>query len=291
MKKWWMLMGIVTAWEACVAWAEKVELPKGVPFAASTLSAPEIPLTAEKELEAYRFSGQVKASKNSELSFQVAGHIQKRWVEAGARVKKGDVLAQLDDEDFQKGLQLAESKKRLAQLQKEVAYKEYQREVQLKEAHASTGTAFDMKKSAFDQASLSVDVANVELQMAQTRLGRTQLRAPYDCIVGKMLKNEFEYVNTGVGILTVYESGHLEIHFQVPAPLLGKIQVGQMLDVKVPAGKVQGEARVIRVVDVVEEATRTFEVVGELLTPAPQLVAGLFAQAQLQPEKKSKEGK
>ncbi len=260
--------------------AKLVELPQGVPFSTPTQGPAVAMPTAAFELKTYKFSGQIMAPRISELSFQQAGHIQ-FLQQPGTVVKKGDVLARLGAFDFEQGLHLAQSRKKLADIQLANAKQEYEREAQLRKAQASTEMAFDMKKTAYEQAKVGVDVATVELRMAKNRLDQSDLVAPYDCAIGKKLKNEFEYINTGVGVLTVYEIGRVEVHFHVPESFLGQIHLQDHLQVIVPAVKFQGEAVVIRVVGIVDEHTRTFEVVGQLSMPSAQVGPGLFAQAQL----------
>ncbi len=260
--------------------AKVVQMPKEVPFSATGKPLAATVSTTAEELKSHRFSGQIMAPRDSELSFQQPGHIQ-FLQQPGAVVKKGEVVARLDEFDFQQGFSLAQSKKKMADIQAENAKREYEREVQLRASQASTDTVFDMKKSAYEQAKVGVNVAAVELQMAKERLNRAHLLAPYDCAIGKKQKNEFEYINTGMGVLTVYEIGRVEVHFHVPESFLGQIHVKDLMQVTVPAVGFQGEATVLRVVSVVEERTRTFEVVGQLTTPSPQVVPGLFAQAQL----------
>ena len=63
----------------------------------------------EPREQAQALPGIVKARTESELSFRVGGRIERRVVDAGAFVHKGDALAYLDQTDFQLQLEQAEA--------------------------------------------------------------------------------------------------------------------------------------------------------------------------------------
>src|SRR5580704_9542410 len=67
------------------------------------------------DLSAQAFAGDVRARQESPLSFQIGGHLVRRLVDMGARVKKGQVLAELDPGDV--GLQVEAARGQLSTAQ------------------------------------------------------------------------------------------------------------------------------------------------------------------------------
>ncbi|RZI81327.1 MAG: biotin/lipoyl-binding protein, partial [Pseudomonas sp.] len=55
-----------------------------------------------------RFAGTIQARYESTLGFRVSGRIARRWLDVGAQVKPGDILATLDPTDQQNQLRAAE---------------------------------------------------------------------------------------------------------------------------------------------------------------------------------------
>ena len=76
---------------------------------------------AEPKAEALRFSGVVQSVTSTQLSFEVAGRIERILVDEGTRVRRGQPLAQLDRTDYR--LQLREAEARLRQLEADLARK------------------------------------------------------------------------------------------------------------------------------------------------------------------------
>lgn len=229
----------------------------------------------------YRFTGQISSTRKSLMAFRVTGFINQIVARPGTPAKKGDVLATLDDRDFVLRVELAKARKDLARVSLDAAQKEYQREVQLKKESASTATTFDRIKAAFDQATLSLKLADLDYESAALALADTKLTAPYDCVVASQIKYDGENVQSGNAVLEVYDVGEPELTLSVPERLMGQVQVGSKLKVQVPSANYSGEAEIIRLVPVISEKTRTFQVIGKLVAYDPKIVPGSYAEATM----------
>jgi hypothetical protein len=71
------------------------------------------------------------------------------------------------------------------------------------------------------------------------------------------------------------------LNFQVPERLAGKIKVGDKLKVSIPATGFAGDLEIVRLVPVVEQASRTFRVIAKAPEQDQRVVPGLYAEAQL----------
>lgn len=240
-------------------------------------AAPEAPA---QEVE-YRFTGQISSVRRSQLGFRQTGFIQSIVARPGTAVKKGEVLATLDDRDFVLRAELAKARKDLAQVSLGAAEKEFQREVQLKKENASTATTFDKIKAAYDQARLSLKLADLDYETAQLALADTKLTAPYDCVVATQIKYDGENVQSGNAVLEIYDVGEPELSLSVPERLMGQVKVGSRLKVEVPSANFSGDAEITRLVPVISEKSRTFQVIGKLVAYDPRVVPGSYAEATM----------
>jgi RND family efflux transporter MFP subunit len=228
-----------------------------------------------------RLSGEVASQTKSQLSFRVGGFIQDLKVKTGMTCKKGDVLAVLDTRDYKLSLDMARSQKEMARVALGNAQSEFQREEELKKANVSTESMFDKLKTGFDKARLDLQMADLKLTQAEQAMQDTKLTAPYDCVVTKQLKNVGERVNPGDAVFELYNTSDVELTFQVPERLAGKIKVGDKLKVSIPATGFAGDLEVVRLVPVVEQASRTFRVIAKAPDQDQRVVPGLYAEAQL----------
>lgn len=233
----------------------------------------------------YRLTGAVSSTRKANLAFRVGGFIAKIEAEPGTVVKKGAVLAVLDDRDFVMRIELAKAKRDLAKVGLESAQEEFEREQQLKKENASTGTAFDKVRAVHDQAELNLKLAELDLRAARDALEDTKLKAPYDCVVAKKLKDEAEHVHSGqAGAATVFEiygTGGIEISLEAPELLASQFALGTELKVIVPSSNFSGNAKIVRLVPVISEKTRTFQIIAKLDSSESRVLPGSYAEATL----------
>ncbi len=229
----------------------------------------------------YRLTGTVSAIRNSQIAFRTAGFVSEIKVKPGKAVKKGEVLGTLDDRDYVLRLALAKAHRDQAKVALEVAEKDYKREKQLKDDNASTETVFDKMRAAYNQADLSLKLAEIELATAQNALQDTRLAAPYDCVVASQMKHEGENVPVGTPVFEVYDTSAPEITLQVPERLMSTVAVGAEMTVTVPSAAYSGKAQIIRMVPVIMQKTRTFEITVKLQDANAKVVPGSYAEATL----------
>ncbi len=247
---------------------------------ASGAAAPSTSTTPDGNVNT-RLSGEVASQTKSQLSFRVGGFIQDLKFKTGMACKKGDVLAVLDTRDYRLSLDMARSQKEMARVALNNAQSEFQREEELKKANVSTESMYDKLKTGFDKARLDLQMADLKLTQAEQAMQDTKLVAPYDCVVTKQLKNVGERVNSGDAVFELYNTTDVELNFQVPERLAGKIKVGDKLKVSIPATGFAGDLEVVRLVPVVEQASRTFRVIAKAPDQDQRVVPGLYAEAQL----------
>lgn len=239
--------------------------------------------TLDKGID-YRLTGEVTSQRKSALAFRVGGFIQTIHVKPGAALKKGEALATLDDRDFVIRAELARAKVQLARVAADDAEKEFRREQELKRENASTGASFDKVKAAFDQAKLQQRLAELDLQSAELALKDTKLVAPYDCVVATQLHYDGESIAAGGGpavatVFEVYDTSEPEITLTAPERMLGQIHVGTKLTIAVPSVGFSGKGEVVRMVPVVADKTRTFQVTARLSERSSKIVPGNYAEA------------
>jgi multidrug efflux system membrane fusion protein len=232
-------------------------------------------IAADKGVKYSRtFSGNITSEIESKLSFRVNGTIVNKYVKLGDYIKKGQVLAELDNNDYklsmenslaqyenslagiaeaEAGLKSAEasfenSKNEFSRMEKlyyddNVSKSDYDiakanngvTEAQLAQAEAS-------KKSA--QASLRA--SNMALAQNKLNLGYTKLIAPQDGFIVAEEKEENETVASGTPIYIVSLGDTLETQTFIPENLIGNLNRGQeviveisALDEKVYRGKIK----------------------------------------------------
>src|SRR5215470_10723334 len=129
------------------------------------------------------YTGEIKARYETDLSFQVGGKIVTRAVDAGAFVKQGAVLAQLDQTDQRVTADGARSAVTAARAELERARTEEARYRDLLERGLTTRASYLQQQTAVKTDQSKLEQATAELQLDEQRLAYTTLRADHDGIV------------------------------------------------------------------------------------------------------------
>lgn len=213
------------------------------------------------------------------MSFTPPGRLAKMLVRVGDRVRKGQTLALLDSTDFEYRERLAVAAHAQAKSMYEQAKKDLDREEQLKKENVTSTAALERMTNGFVAAKAGMEQAQVNLEMARKGVQDTKLPAPYDGVVTKKLRSEGEWVGGGAPVYELYELGEIEISLKLPEAFIKKAQVGKQLTVMCPSTGVKAPAKITRVVPVVQEATRTFEVLAQFTKSGVQIFPGQFVEA------------
>ncbi len=144
----------------------------------------------------------VKANKEAVLAFTASGTINKRYVEVGSIIKKGDVLASLDNSEQKMILALAKEDLANANIQAKQSLNSFNRYKKVKDI---------LDKEKYEQITFSKKMtqnsakkAMLNVRLRQAQLNKTILRAPFDAIVTQSFKELGDSV-TGMQVMPVFE--------------------------------------------------------------------------------------
>lgn len=162
----------------------------------------EAPTVAEWQ----EFSGVVDAAKSAEIGFRVAGKLISLNVGEGDQVTENQLLAKLDDTDFQ--IQL---KARQAEYQQ--ANGDYKRARKLVES----GT---ISRSDFNKLEAQNATAEAALAAASQNLEYTVLRSPFSGRIAKRHVNNFEEVSALQTVFTLHDLSSLIVRANIPERIM-----------------------------------------------------------------------
>ena len=156
-----------------------------------------------------QFSGRVRAVQTVDLSFQVGGEIVKLPVRESERVKKGDLIAALDKEDFERRL-------REAKVRRDLAKAKLDRVSSLRDKKVTSEASYDDAKAEYDLAVVAVETAQQKLEYAE-------IHAPYDAIITKRLVDNYTVISAGTQVVRIQDMSEIQIDINVPETLFAKV--------------------------------------------------------------------
>jgi RND family efflux transporter MFP subunit len=230
-------------------------------------------------------SGSLQPRRAATLRAEVGGALLEVKVEQGQAVKRGELLARIDDAALQDQFIAARSTARVTQNALEVAQAEEERNAKLAESGVITQRDFDRVKLARQQAEAQLSEAQARLALTQDQLSRTRISAPFDGAVSERQANAGDVVAPGTPLVTVVDPTSLRLEAAVPAEHAGMLQAGTTVDFRVSGYGEQGfSGKIERVNPVVDPATGQVRIYVAIPNSEQALLAGLFAQGRVATE-------
>ncbi len=160
-------------------------------------------------------TGEVAARVETDLSFRVGGRITGWFVDVGAEVRQGQLLARLDPEEQQADVEAAEAGVRAAEAQLKLANANFERQKSLLDGGVITRRDFDNAETAQRTATSARDAAIAQRDSAREVLSYTDLRAPADGIITVRNAETGQVVQAAQTMFTLADTGPRDAVFNV----------------------------------------------------------------------------
>lgn len=238
--------------------------------------------------------GTVRAAQTSDLASQMMGNIVEVRAREGDRVRRGDVLAVIDDSQPRAAADrataaLAAAEQQLVASDSDLALaaatlKRYQN---LYEKKSVSPQEFDEVKARQQAALARRDMARAgqtqaKATLTQTRasLDYTRIRAPFDGVVTEKKVDSGTLASPGMPIFTIEDVRHYRLETTVNESDLRYVRTGQLVSVMIDVlDNVGLKGKVVQIVPAADPASRSFLVRIDLPADA-RLRSGLFGRAQ-----------
>lgn len=233
-------------------------------------------------LETAVFAGEVKPRHEADLGFRIGGKLVERYVDVGARVKKGQSLARLDPADV--GLQAEAAKAQVAATETEFrfAQAEYERYQNLFREKFISASALDAKRNSLDANRAKYEQAKANLAVSQNQASYATLVASEDGVVTAIGAEPGQVVAAGQSVVRIAREEEREIAISVPENRIGELARAQRIVAALWATPGRTYAAKVREVSpAVDPATRTFAVRVSIVDPDPAVQWGMTANVAL----------
>lgn len=174
-------------------------------------------LTAKKDVFNHylELQGDVSTKQNVLIYPEMSGTLQKVYVKDGDRVKKGQLLATIDDGGMSSQLSQLKSQAALAKTT-------FERQERLWKQNIGSEIQYLQAKTNFDSAENMVS-------QAQSQLGKSTIRAPFSGIIDDVIKDQGTVVSPGPGseVFRLVNLSDMFIEVEVPETYLGAVTKGK----------------------------------------------------------------
>lgn len=164
-------------------------------------------------------TGTLRPDEEVDLSFETSGKIVAINFTEGTRVKKGDLLSKINDKPLQ-----AQLEKLVAQLKMSEAKEFRQRSLLDKDA---------ISQESYDQVQTDVQSLKADINLVKARISETELRAPFDGIIGLRYLSEGSYTTSSTKIAKLIKISPIKIEFSISEKYSSEIKTGYPITFKI----------------------------------------------------------
>lgn len=291
-----LLTIIALALSSCSDSSETSRVAAAAPGERPTAASPSAP-----EESAFVASGPIVVENQVDVAALREGVVVSILAEPNTPVRKGQLLAQLDDRQISADLDAASAKTRSI----EANLKNWEAETKVLESDLTRAQklweAGVFTKETLEHAQYKVEADKFEIkretelltnaQATQRSLElekeKTRITAPFDGIVARRYVRAGQKVGISDRLFWVTAVAPLEVKFTLPERFLSKVKNGQMVSVDLTDGSstVHHTATVRQISPVVDPSSGTIEIVARLQGPAPDLRPGMLTTIRLNPPK------
>jgi len=224
--------------------------------------------------------GTLAAREEATIAAQVAGQLEKNYVDVGDRVKVGQELALIDTTTYEALANASGANLTRANASAANAAQNLKRVQDLqKEKIASTS---DLDAAVADAARTRAEVKAAEAADAVARLNldHSRVKAPFDGAVAERLASAGDYLAVGTPIARLVQTDPLRLRLEVPERESVAVQVGQGVSIAVEGDTNVYRGQLARIAPAIRSDNRMLLVEADVPNPGG-LRAGLFVRAQI----------
>ena len=209
-------------------------------------------------------TGSLLPDEEVELAFETSGKVVAIYFQEGTRVKKGELLAKINDKPLQAQLLKLQAQRKLLE------EREF-RQRQLLERDA-------ISRESYDQVSTELQSLQADILLVQARISETEMRAPFDGTVGLRMISEGAFANTQTKIVRLVKISPLKIEFSIPERHAEQITNGYPIFFSIEGTQDTFKANIYAIEPKVDIITRSTIVRAKYANQNEELKPGRYAK-------------
>ncbi len=212
-------------------------------------------------------SGTILANEVVDLRSEMAGKVVDIQLEEGRSVREGQLLLKINDNELQ-------AQRRRAQFQLNLAEQRAERQRRLLERGG-------VSQEDYDATVNEVNVLIAELDLIDARIEKSEIRAPFDGLVGLKFVSSGSFISSDTHIATLNDIDPVKIDFSIPERYFTRIQVGDRINFNVQGHDSTFTGEVYAIEPRIDTQTRTIQIRALSDNPDRMLIPGAFANIEL----------
>ena len=212
-------------------------------------------------------TGTILAREEVELRSETYGKIDRIFFSEGTRVLKGDLLLKINDDELRAQRMKAEAQRQLAQ----------EKERRRKQLYEKQGISPEDYESALTE----LNGIHAQIQLVDAQIAKTELRAPFNGVIGLRYVSEGSYVDPTIRIANLQDLQSVKLDFAVPEKYVSSVRKGQSVYFWISGRAERFEATILAVEPKIDPVTRNVLLRAVSTNPQGRIMPGAFAEVEL----------
>jgi len=214
-----------------------------------------------------RVTGTIQPNEAVDLKSELNGLVEKIYFQEGQRVRKGDILLRLNDDETRAQLEKLTFSKKLYE------DNEYRQKILLEREAIS--------REEYEIALTELRTSEADIKLLEVQINKAQIRAPFDGIVGLRNISEGSYLTPAASIVNIYSIDPAKIEFSIPARYTGLLGVGDKIYFYLDGTIDQYEGTIYALEPLIDPTTRTLRLRATAPNKNSKILPGQFARIEV----------
>jgi membrane fusion protein (multidrug efflux system) len=212
-------------------------------------------------------TGSLLANEEVELRPEVSGRVIGVHFGEGKRVRRGDLMLQINDQELTAQLNRKEYEEKLAADEEE----------RKRHLHEING----ISEEEYEKSLYLLKMVQSEREVIESQLRKTQIRAPFDGVVGLRHVSDGGYVTPSMLVATMQDLDPMKVEFSIPEKYARQIAAGVRVAVTVGESSEPRDGTVYAVDARIDPGTRTIKARATVPNSDEALIPGAFAHVEI----------
>jgi len=207
------------------------------------------------------------SNEEVELRSEISGKITKILFKEGQPIKKGTVLIKINDAELQATLKKNLSKESLAR----------DKEFRFKQLFNKSLTS----QQEYDNALSELNSAEADVEYIKAQLDKTEIRAPFNGVIGLRSVSEGSYISPATKIATLQNINPVKVDFSVPQKYFSVVKEGKTILLKIGSTGKTYSGKIYAVEPKIDESSRTVQARAIIPNERGELTPGAYVEIDL----------
>jgi len=230
------------------------------------------------------FIGTLNFSKTSALASQTNGAVVSVNFEAGDKLRKGDVLLEVDSKVLDAQIESLRASVKISKINLENATRDYNRYKELIEKKSISQKVYDDSFFKYSSSEQDLNMAQAKLREQLINKEKKSIKAPYDAVVVEKNIEVYEWASAGKTIATIVATNEVDMMFNLPTSYIYKLDKNDSYDINLKGHKIQ--SKLYASIAKGDKRTRTFPVKFKAKVNSDFLYEGMEVKINLPRSKK-----